>query len=355
MKIAVLNDTHCGIRNSSEIFLKNAEDFYSNVFFPECEKQGVTQILHLGDYYDHRKYVNFKALNHNRRVFLDEIRSRGMSMDIIPGNHDTFFKNTNDLNSLKELLGHFMNEVNIVMEPTVMEYGSLKIALLPWICTDNHEKSLEFIANAKADWLGGHLELGGFEMMRGVTSKEEGHMTKDLFKKFELVLTGHFHHASRQDNIWYLGSQMEFFWSDAHDPKHFHIIDTETREIQKIRNNYTLFQKVLYNDVENDYNDFDVSKLANQFVKVVVVNKMDNFGFDRFIDRIQNENIYDLKIAENFSEFIGSNVNDEGLQVDDTPKLMDDYIDGVETDLDKQRIKIKMRELMTQAQALEVA
>ena len=62
-----------------------------------------------------------------------------------------------------------------------------------------------------------------------------------------------------------------------------------------------------------------------------------------------------MKIAENFSEFIGSNVNDEGLQVDDTPKLMDDYIDGVETDLDKQRIKIKMRELMTQAQALEVA
>ena len=109
MKIAILNDTHCGIRNSSEIFLNNSEQFYNNVFFPECEKHSVKQIVHLGDYYDHRKFVNFKALNHNRRIFLDQIRKRGMSMDIIPGNHDTFYKNTNELNSLKECLGHYMN------------------------------------------------------------------------------------------------------------------------------------------------------------------------------------------------------------------------------------------------------
>ena len=136
MKIAILNDTHSGIRNSSEIFLNNAEDFYNNIFFPECEKQGIKQILHLGDYYDHRKFVNFKALNHNRRVFLDQLRKRGMTMDIIPGNHDTYFKNTNELNSLKECLGHYMNEVNIIMEPKVMSYGSLKIGLVPWICQE---------------------------------------------------------------------------------------------------------------------------------------------------------------------------------------------------------------------------
>lgn len=353
MKLAILNDTHCGIRNSSEIFLNNAGEFYEKVFFPECEKQGVTQIVHLGDYYDHRKYVNFKALNHNRKVFLNEIRKRGMSMDIIPGNHDTFYKNTNDLNSLKELLGHFMNEINIVMEPTVMEYGSLRMALLPWICSDNYEKSMDFVANCKADWLGGHLELNGFDMMQGV--KNTHGMSADIFKRFELVLTGHFHTASRQDNIWYLGSQMEFFWSDAHDPKFFHIIDTETRQVEKIRNPYTLFEKIVYNDLEMDYNNYNTDNLKNKFVKVVVVNKTDTFTFDRFIDRIQNEEVYDLKIAENFNEFIGSNVDDEGLQVDDTPKLMDDYVDGVDTDLDKHRIKIRMRELMTQAQALEIA
>lgn len=352
MKIAILNDTHCGIRNSSQIFLDNASEFYSNVFFPECEKAGVTQIIHLGDYYDNRKVINIKALNHNRKHFLQEMRKRGMTMDIVPGNHDTYFKNTNDMNSLKELLGHFMNEVNIIMEPTVMEYGSLKIAMLPWICQDNYDKSLEFIANCKADWLAAHLELNGFEMMRGVKSTHG--MSHDLFQKFELVLTGHYHCQSRKDNIWYLGSQMEFFWSDAHDSKFFTIIDTEKRSLNRIRNPYTLFEKIVYNDKETDYNKYDVKKLNKKFVKVVVVERSDTFAFDQFIDRIQSQDIYDLKISENFNEFIGANVDDEGLQVDDTPQLMDDYVDGVETDLDKDKIKSMMRDLMTQAQALEL-
>ena len=125
--------------------------------------------------------------------------------------------------------------------------------------------------------------------------------------------------------------------------------------MKKIINPHTLFHKIVYNDTKMDYNTYDVSQLDKRFVKVVVVNKGDSFLFDRFIDRIQAQDIYELKIAENFSEFVGNNIADEGLEVDDTPKLMDDYIDAVDTDLDKNKIKVHMRDLMTQAQALEVA
>ena len=352
MKIAILNDTHCGIRNSSEIFLNNSEQFYNNVFFPECEKHSVKQIVHLGDYYDHRKFVNFKALNHNRRIFLDQIRKRGMSMDIIPGNHATFYKNTNELNSLKECLGHYMNEVHIIMEPTVMQYDSLKLGLLPWICQDNYELCMNFIRDCRADWIGSHLELNGFEVMRGLTNKHG--MDPKLFSRFEMVLSGHYHCSSKKDNIWYLGSQMEFFWSDAHDAKYFHILDTETREMTKIRNPHTLFEKVLYNYEEMDYNNYN-KDLSNKFVKVIVVNKTDPFIFDRFIDNIQNQKIYELKIAENFNEFIGANVEDENMSFEDTAEIVDTYIDAVDTDLDKNKIKVEMRQLMTEAQALEIA
>ena len=86
-----------------------------------------------------------------------------------------------------------------------------------------------------------------------------------------------------------------------------------------------------------------------------MVNKSDSFVFDRFIDRIQNQDIHELKIAENFNEFVGENVEDESLSVDDTGQLVDDYIEAVDTDLDKDRIKVEMRELMTEAQALEIA
>ena len=238
MKVAVLNDTHCGIRNSSDIFLNNAADFYSKVFFPYCKEHNIKQIIHLGDYYDNRKFVNFKAQNHSRKSFLDPMRELGMRMDIIPGNHDTYYKNTNDLNSLKELLGYYMNEIHIIMEPTVMEYGSLKMAMIPWINQENYDDTMKFIKNCKADWCGAHLELDGFEMMRGI--KNVHGMDRKIFSKFEKVLTGHYHVGSHQDNIWYLGSQMEFFWSDAHDKKYFHVIDTESREVEKILNPHTL-------------------------------------------------------------------------------------------------------------------
>jgi hypothetical protein len=353
MKIAILNDTHTGVRNASEIYLDNAEVFYRDVFFPKCQEEGITHIIHLGDYYDHRKFINFRALLHNRKHFLNVLRERKMTMDIIPGNHDVYYKNTNDLNSLKECLGHYMDEVNIIMEPEVKEYGSLKMAMLPWICPENYEQSINFIKTCEADWLGGHLELNGFEVLRGVVSHDG--MDPNIFKRFEMVLTGHYHCSSRRDNIWYLGTQMEFTWNDAHDPKHFHILDTETREIEKVLNPHTLYHKIYYDDKKKDYVDFDTSILKNKFVMVVVVNKSDGFIFDRFIDRIQNEKIHELKIAENFSEFLGSNVDDEGITLDDTFKLVDEYIDNVSTELDKERIKSEMRELMNEAQSLEIA
>src|SRR5210317_629444 len=353
MKIAFLNDTHCGIRNSSEIFLKNHEDFYSKVFFPHLIENDIKHIIHLGDYYDHRKFVNFKALNHNRKCFLEPMRENGITMDIIPGNHDTYFKNTNDLNSLKELLGHFMNEIHIVMEPTVMQYGKLNLALLPWITSENYDESMEFIATCKADILGAHLELNGFDLMRGVKSVDG--MDHKLFSRFEMVISGHYHTKSQKDNIYYLGSQMEFFWSDAGDPKYFHVLDTETRQIEAVRNSYTLFEKVVYDDDKTEYNDFDTSVFDGKFVKVVVVNKKDAFVFDRFIDRIQNQDIHELKIAEDFREFEGEQVDDENISFEDTGTLLSSYVDAVDTELDKDRIKTQLRELMTEAQTLEIA
>ena len=89
-------------------------------------------------------------------------------------------------------------------------------------------------------------------------------------------------------------------------------------------------------------------------VKIVVKNKQDLFTFDRFVDRIQNRKIHELKIAENFDEFIGENVEDEGISLEDTSALLDSYVESVDTELDKDRIKVDMRKLLTEAQALEI-
>lgn len=356
MKIAILNDTHCGVRNSSDIMMDYQEKFYRDVFFPYLKENGINKILHLGDYYENRKFINFKALEHNRKIFLEKLREYKIHMDIIPGNHDVYYKNTNKLNALKELLGHYMAEVRIIEDPTVVDYDGCKFALLPWINSENEEQCTRFLKTCKADILGGHLELEGFEMQMGMPCTHG--MGTELFSRFELVMSGHFHTKSNVGNIHYLGSQMEFFWSDVNDPKYFHVFDTETRELTPVRNPITLHEKIYYDDtVEKASFKYRTGKLPDvddKFVKLVVVNKSDPKLFDFYVDRLQSRRIHELKIAEDFSEFVGSSVEDDKISLESTEDLLYTYVEAVDTDLDKNKIKSMVHELMIEAQNSEI-
>ena len=348
MLVAILNDTHCGIRNSSDVFLDYQKVFYEDVFFPHCIKHDIKQVIHLGDYYDHRKFVNFKALNHNREIFLDPLKDNGMMMDIIPGNHDVYYKNTNELNSLKELLGYYINNVNIIMKPTVMKYGSLDMALVPWINSQNYAEYMAWIKSCKAKVIGAHLELNNFEMIRGIPSHSG--MNADLFSHFDTVLSGHYHTKSSKGNVHYLGSQMEFYWNDADDPKYFHVLDTETLEITPVLNPHRMFHKLEW----RNGCDYDLSQVTDKFVKVVVSEKSDPYLFDKFIDEVNTYNPHELKIAETFDEFMGENVDTTVVSVEDTSTLLNDYVDAVDTELNKDRIKGIIKLLYTEASNMEI-
>ena len=206
--------------------------------------------------------------------------------------------------------------------------------------------------NCKAPILGAHLELKGFDMMAGMPNPHG--MNADIFSRFEMVLSGHFHTKSTKENVTYLGSQMEFTWADVDDPKYFHILDTETREIEAVRNPISIFKKIVYDDSKVDYNDVDVSEYEKHFIKLIVINKNDLYMFDKFIDKLNSIETYELKIAESFEEYLGESVEDEKISLEDTTQLLDSYVDAVETDLDKDHIKVELRKLYTEAQNLEI-
>ena len=146
---------------------------------------------------------------------------------------------------------------------------------------------------------------------------------------------------------------MEFYWNDCHDKKYFHIFDTDTRELTPVLNPLTIHQKIYYDCDKIDVLQ-DLSYIDNKFVKLIVVNKGDPLIFERFVDRVQMRSIHQLKIVENFREFLGDSVNGD-IKIDDTRELVHKYIDMVDTDLDKNRIKSEISELMLEAQNLEIA
>ena len=85
MKIALITDTHFGVRSDNPLFLEYFDKFLDGVFFPELKRRGIKHIVHLGDLFDRRKYVNFNTLTWSRS-FMD--RTKDYSIDLIIGNHD---------------------------------------------------------------------------------------------------------------------------------------------------------------------------------------------------------------------------------------------------------------------------
>lgn len=349
MKIAILGDTHFGARSDSIAFHNFFRKFY-NYFFEYLEESNINTILQLGDLWDRRKFVNFQTLHESRKYFFDELKNRNLKMITILGNHDVAFKNTLEVNSSSLLLKEYDN-ITVIDKPTTIEIDSTKIAMIPWMCTDNYIDCLNEMKNTEAEICMGHFEIIGFEMHRGQECRDG--LSSDTFKKFDTVFSGHYHHRSTRGNISYLGTPYELTWQDYGDAKGFHIFDTETRELSFVQNPYTMFVRLEYNDKNSEPINLDALDLSNTYVKLVVVNKTDFYKFDSFVNKLYTKNAHDVKIVEDMSEFEGGSV-DENIDLEDTLSILSTYIDSLSTDVDKEKIKNFMKSLYTESINVEV-
>ena len=352
MKVALITDTHFGGRGDSIPFDLYFKRFYSEVFFPKLDELGINRVIHLGDCFDRRKFINFNSLKSCREYFFDELRNRDITVEMLVGNHDTYFKNTNDVNSPALLLSDYTNILPI-SKPSIINVDGLEIVMMPWICSENYAECLDVINSTTAPVLFGHLELAGFVMHKGMPN--EGGMDAKIFSKFDLVCSGHFHHRSSDGNIVYLGNPYPLTWNDFDDPRGFHVFDTDTLQLEFIQNPFEMFTKILYDDSKIDYDEFDCSVFANQMIKLIIINKTDFYKFDKFLDRLYKQNPLELKIIEDFSEFEAEALGDDDLDLEDTLSLLNGFVDGVETDADKSRIKTLLKDLYLEAQYNEAA
>lgn len=352
MKIALITDTHYGVRNDSKVFAEFQNKFFNTIFLPYLKEHNITKVLHLGDLMDRRKYVNYVTLKNVRDNFIQPILNEGIQLHVVVGNHDTYYKNTNSVNSLNELFaGVAPTALNIYWDkPVELDFDGCKILFCPWICEDNFDVSMKAIETTDARVLMGHFEIEGFEMYRG--SVCEHGQKADLFSKFDLVCSGHFHHKSTHKNISYLGSPYEMTWSDYGDERGFHIFDTETREIEFIRNPYSIFHKIKYSDEDmtiEDISNLDTSQLTGTYIKVIVHNKTNPYLFDLFIDRLQQAGASDIKVIDDHLNL--ELTEDESLvdEAQDTMTILTKYIDTIEFRGDRKRVEYFLRELYQEA------
>ena len=354
MKIAIITDTHWGVRNDHVAFLDNNKKFLDNTFFPYIKENSIDTVLHLGDLVDRRKYINILTARRLREDFLKPMDEMALDIYMVAGNHDTYYKNTNEVNALRELVEPFRFMKIYDKYPELVKFDNLPILLIPWICDENRKESIERIKSSDAQIAAGHLEIQGFEMYRGsIVSHGDD---RSLFDRFDMVLSGHYHHRSSDGTVFYLGSHGEFTWSDYDDPRGFHILDTETRELTFIENPYKMFKKAWYNDASDDFLNFEVdySQFAGSMVKVIVQQKTNLFWFEKFIENIESENPVDIQIVEDHLNLNLEEDSDIVNEAESTIDIFKKYINNFdEKTVNKVKLEKKIVEIYNEALSIE--
>ena len=343
MKIAIITDQHFGFKKGSKLFHEYFQKFYEEVFFPTLQERGITTVIDMGDTFDSRKGIDLYSLDWAQRNYFDRIRDLGITLYSVVGNHTAFYKNTNEVNTIDLLLREYDN-VNTITECTDIDIDGCKICMVPWINSDNSEYTYKMIRESSAKVAMGHLELNGFYAHHGYTMEDGDDIQP--YQKFDRVFSGHYHTRSSDGRIFYLGNPYEMFWNDVGDSRGFHIFDTKTYELETINNPFQMFKVIKYDDTPRQL--FKFAEYKDKIVKLIVVNKSSQKEYDRFVDALSAANPYDLKIVEKTSEIdFGS---DAAEQTEDTMTLLDKFVDELETDLSKAKIKNLVRDIHREAQ-----
>ena len=342
MKIAIITDQHFGCRKNSKHFHDYFLKFYNDTFFPTLEKEGITTVIDMGDTFDSRKGVDFSSLAWAKDNYYDRLQRMGCEIHTIVGNHTAYYKNTNDVNAVDLLLREYDN-VKIYSEATDIKIDNLNILLIPWINSENEEMTLQVIDKSKSKVAMGHLECKGFRIHRGFVM-DQGTDVK-TFDKFDRVYSGHYHTRSDDGKIYYLGNPYEMYWNDISDTRGFHIFDTETIEHTPIDNPHKMFYNIYYEDT--NHQTFDTRKYDDKIVKLIVRKKTDQTKFERFVDKLYNSNVFELKIVENFQ--LIDNEDFEAFESENTLSILNRYVEESEIDLEKSRIQTMISDVYQEA------
>jgi len=323
MKVALVTDLHFGVRNDHTLFAEYQQRFFENTFWPKVKAECDAMIC-LGDTFDRRRYINYKSLTYAKQMFFDHIAEWGKPCHMIIGNHDTYYRKKNEINSPSLLYSQILDNTHFYQSvPEEVQIGDVDVLMVPWIASEHAAEAGDIISKSNAQVVFGHLEVNGFPMHPGMVCQTGADPA--MYKKYEQVYSGHFHHQTKIGNIHYIGNAYQLTWSDYGDDRGFHIWDTATLDTTFYKNPERIFEAVNYDD--SDAMVPVPSNLKNKMVKVFVKKKENPTFYDNWLTSIQDQDPADLSIIENMTEMLDGEVM---IETRDTLKLLKEYVDLLE-------------------------
>ena len=313
-KYILVTDTHIGVKYGSSLYHNVTKRLFATIFDYATHNK-IDKLIHLGDFWDNRKTVSIKTILTGLSV-IDNINKVFKETYLIIGNHDTIYKDSIEDTLLTMFLKY--ENVSVIKEPTYIH----NILLLPWMF------SPEILENEKkVDICMGHFDINGCVMNEAGSRAENKHLSQSDFKKFKLVLSGHYHTPETYNNIRYLGSPFHTSFNDVAGTRGFYVLDNESCELEFIE--FTDYPK--YIRVKDTDNPEKIASLVpNNIVELIFTKDYGLNGNIELVERVKNLNPLTLMpkyvmMKEIMSHNDNSEQREQEVEVKDHLGLLQEY------------------------------
>ncbi|HUU86619.1 MAG TPA: metallophosphoesterase [Candidatus Glassbacteria bacterium] len=328
-KIAIVGDLHFGKHGNDEKYLNFQSKWFVEELIPTIEKERCSSLIFMGDVFDNRNSMNILVMNAVRTLFSKLVKK--YKVFIIVGNHDTYYRDTNDVNSVS-----FLEDIGVKVfkDITELTIENRKFLFIPWVIPDNVSKLEILLAHNNYDCVCGHLEINGFKKNHGLI--HDSGLSPSLFSNCEKVYSGHFHLRDIQGKINYIGTPCELDWGDYGEDKGFVLLDLETMNEQyvestgiprhvKLKSKDLSLDAITREMIHHNFIDFQFHEGITESDKIEYMQKIEAFKPLSFIHSDESSHKLSVKNEEelktNLKDTLGALV--EYMKLIDVPEGLD--------------------------------
>jgi DNA repair exonuclease SbcCD nuclease subunit len=345
-KVACISDIHLGVHQNAQTWHKIAIDF-AEWFDKELKLRDIKDIIIAGDIFHNRHEIGVNTI-HCAHEFFDILSKYNIVS--ITGNHDCYYKDKSDINSISILNGY--KNITVYQELTTQLVGNKKFVYCPW------GVPLEEVP--PCDVLIGHFEILNFKM-NSVKVCDHGLDTESLINKAKLIITGHFHYRehrkySNSRSILYLGSPHELDFGDRDQSKGFTILDTDTLDLEFIENNITpKHKKIKLSDLLDGNIALEniAEELQNNFVSLCVDRKVNEQMLSLMLSKFSQYKPKHVRTDFNIFESVqlsGTDLNEVSIDID---TALHEFVNLLDTPVSKKDILDKCIDLYRISQTVD--
>ena len=319
-EVCCISDIHIGVHQNTAMWHDITLD-WARWLKRELNQKHIQDIIICGDIFHYRDEVAVNTLQVAFDIF--SLWSE-FNIIILIGNHDAYYKDKSDVNSICMLKG--WSNITVYDKPTVVDCFSKRLMFCPWGTHVNEIK--------ESDIIFGHFEIETFKLNE-FKMCTNGIKSKQLLQLSDLIVTGHFHlrEETKYDTgtILYTGNPFQMDFGDVNGTKGYYILSIPELKYTFYENTISpKHKKVTLSELVSigDINDTVKDIISNNIIKFIIDKNISPDEVEIILRKLLNLKPISINIdyAINFDKFGINHDDDYDLSGIDMIQAIEEFI-----------------------------